>query len=157
MPDQAIAPLMLPFQKFDAVVNVKHQCGAALSPCLRYFDLISCVVNLQFSRHDASLRSIRCVGQILYCRARLERASSTHPSHRLSFLKSWKLITFKLFLLGCRIKVEYWQKNEISMLKNVGMHQYNRQRVHELCEFGELHVLKLELQELCKVFCLFWE
>ena len=24
------------FQKFDAVVNVKHQCGAALSPCLRY-------------------------------------------------------------------------------------------------------------------------
>ena len=23
-------------QKFDAIVNVKHQCGAALSPCLRW-------------------------------------------------------------------------------------------------------------------------
>ena len=101
IPDQAMAPLMLPFQKFDAVVNVKHQCGAALSPCLRYlnFNLSKCSLppriirisiyfSLQFSRHVASLRSIRSVGQILYCRARLERASSTHPSHRLSFLKS---------------------------------------------------------------------
>ena len=103
--NQAMAPLTLLFQKFDAVVNVKHQCGAALSPCLRYFNSLKFTIyfNLYFTRRVASLSIIRSVGQILYCcarlqrclfssvilfcRARLQRASSTHPSHRFSFLR----------------------------------------------------------------------